>query len=120
MECVLSSLPPFLLLTPCVALYFSDTATTKKSSHAATEEQYTQSQTPLFTVSSVPALCGSLKAYKRLISSKRQGSDETMGLAGFRPGQNLHFFREGISPTWEDSMNEKVSPRFSSTRKSKN
>lgn len=104
-----SAIPVLIALLCTTALFFSDTATTKKNSHGATEEQYTQCQTPLFTVDSVPALCGSLKAYKRLISSRRanQGQD-TMGLASFRPGENLHFFRNGIAPTWEDPMNEKV------------
>lgn len=92
-------------------MFFSDTASsTKASSHGATQEQYTESQTPLFTVSSVPALCGSLKAYKRLVRSKRaRPGPDSMGLANFRAGQNLHFFVKGISPTWEDPMNEKVS-----------
>lgn len=37
-----------------------------------------------------------------------------MGLSTFRAGQNLHFFRAGVSPTWEDPWNEKV--RFRSAR----
>ena len=59
---------PNLLL----ALHFSDTAqATKASSHGATKDQYTEAITPLFTVDTVPGLCGSLKAYKRLVRSKR-------------------------------------------------
>lgn len=90
-------------------MFFSDTSRATKSS-GATQEQYTESQTELFTVGSVGSLCGSLKAYKRLVRSKRApaGNPDTMGLAAFRPGQNLHFFRKGVSPTWEDPWNEKV------------
>lgn len=92
-------------------MYFSDTSRATKQS-GATQEQYTTSLSPVFTAASVPTLCGSLKAYKRLVRSKRArpGDADTMGLAAFRPGQNLHFFREGVSPTWEDPWNEKVRP----------
>lgn len=45
---------------PLAAMFFSDTSRATKSS-GATQEQYTESQTELFTVNSVGALCGSLK-----------------------------------------------------------
>lgn len=114
----LGGYPAELPLSDSWTLYFSDTSRATKSSHSATQEQYTESQTPIFTVTSVPALCGSLKAYKRLVRSKRSRNNEpdTMGLAQFRAGMNLHCFRSYSKPTWEDPWNQKVRsmPSYSS------
>lgn len=103
------------------ALHFSDTSGTKSNSPAVTKEAYTQGIIPLFTCTTVPSLCGQLKAFKRAASSRQSRNglkrtrvlpgDANEGEDGFgltRAGQNLHFFRTGISPTWEDPYNEKV------------
>ncbi|KAK4705937.1 translation initiation factor 4E, partial [Phenoliferia sp. Uapishka_3] len=104
----LGEYPATLPLSASWTMYFSDTSRATKAS-GATQEQYTEAQTPLFTVDSVPGLCGNLKAYKRLVRSKRAraGDPNTMGLATFRAGCNLYFFRAGVAPAWEDPWNEK-------------
>ncbi|KAL8279173.1 hypothetical protein RQP46_008429 [Phenoliferia psychrophenolica] len=61
----LGGYPLELPLSSSWTMFFSDTSRATKSS-GVNEAQYTESQTALFTVASVPALCGSLKAYKRL------------------------------------------------------
>ena len=96
------------------ALHFSDTSGANKSSHGTTQDQYDDAVKKVFTAGTVPSLAGQLKAYKKLVRPKRfKASDpDSMGLT--RAGQNLHFFREGVSPTWEDAWNAKVSPHSSS------
>jgi len=96
------------------ALFFSDTSGAAKSnSAAATKEAYHEGINPIFTATTVPELCGQYKAFKQAPKSKRAkaGDPETLGLT--RPGMNLHFFRAGINPTWEDPYNEKVRARHS-------
>ncbi|BGP08178.1 hypothetical protein OF846_002656 [Rhodotorula toruloides] len=112
--------PRELPLSASWTLHFSDTSGTKSNSPAVTKEAYTQGIIPLFTCTTVPSLCGQLKAFKRAASSRQSRNglkrtrvlpgDANEGEDGFgltRAGQNLHFFRTGISPTWEDPYNEK-------------
>lgn len=109
------------------ALHFSDTSgASKHSSAAATKDAYTEGINPVFVATTVPGLCGQLKAFKKAVRHKRAKPTDPDGLGLNRPGMNLHFFRTGISPTWEDPYNEKVSfpililfiasPSFSLTR----
>lgn len=102
------------------ALFFSDTSGAAKSnSAAATKEAYHEGINPIFSAKTVPELCGQYKAFKQAPKSKRAkaGDPETLGLT--RPGMNLHFFRAGINPTWEDPYNEKVRlPLFALSRSS--
>lgn len=111
----LSSTLSFALADPFLAaLHFSDTSGANKSSHGTTQDQYDDAVKKVFTAGTVPSLVGQLKAYKKMVRPKRfKASDpDSMGLT--RAGQNLHFFREGVSPTWEDPWNAKVSrPRCS-------
>ncbi|KAM0752736.1 translation initiation factor eIF4e [Meredithblackwellia eburnea MCA 4105] len=105
----LGEYPRELPLSCSWTMFFSDTSRATKTT-ATTEAQYTDSQSRLFNCSTVPSLCGSLKAYKKLVAAKSKKGSQTgdsMGLLNFRAGQNLHFFREGITPTWEDPWNEK-------------
>lgn len=90
------------------ALHFSDTSGANKSSHGTTQDQYDEGVKKVFTAGTVPSLAGQLKAYKKMVRPKRfkPTDGDSMGLA--RAGQNLHFFREGVSPTWEDGWNAKV------------
>ncbi|GJN90678.1 hypothetical protein Rhopal_003690-T1 [Rhodotorula paludigena] len=104
----LAEYPPELPLTHSWTLHFSDTSgASKSSSAAATKDAYTEGITPVFTATTVPQLCGQLKAFKQAPKSRRAklGDQDSLGLS--RPGMNLHFFRTGISPTWEDPYNEK-------------
>jgi len=92
------------------ALHFSDTSgASKSSSAAATKDAYTEGINPVFVATTVPGLCGQLKAFKKAVRPKRAKPTDPDGLGLNRPGMNLHFFRTGISPTWEDPYNEKVS-----------
>lgn len=52
-----------------------------------------------------------------MVRPKRFKANEPDGMGLSRAGQNLHFFREGVSPTWEDAWNAKVglSASFSSS-----
>ncbi|GAA5988429.1 hypothetical protein JCM11641_005339 [Rhodosporidiobolus odoratus] len=100
--------PRELPLSCAWTLHFSDTSgASKSSSAAATKDAYTEGISPVFVAKTVPELCGSLKALKKAVRRKnwKPSDPETLGL--FRAGQNLHFFRSGISPTWEDPYNEK-------------
>ncbi|GAA6049769.1 hypothetical protein JCM3770_002152 [Rhodotorula araucariae] len=100
--------PRELPLSASWTLFFSDTSGANKSnSAAATKDAYHEGINPIFTATTVPALCGSYKAFKQAPKSKRAkaGDPDTLGLT--RPGMNLHFFRSGINPTWEDPYNEK-------------
>ncbi|BGP24772.1 translation Initiation factor eIF-4e [Rhodotorula toruloides] len=112
--------PRELPLSASWTLHFSDTSGTKSNSPAVTKEAYTEGIIPLFTCTTVPSLCGQLKAFKSAASSRQSRNglkrtrvlpgDANVGEDGFgltRAGQNLHFFRTGISPTWEDPYNEK-------------
>ncbi|BGP40307.1 hypothetical protein JCM10450v2_004288 [Rhodotorula kratochvilovae] len=100
--------PRELPLSASWTLFFSDTSGASKSnSAAATKDAYHEGINPIFTATTVPALCGSYKAFKQAPKSKRAkaGDPDSLGLS--RPGMNLHFFRSGINPTWEDPYNEK-------------
>ncbi|GAA5895286.1 hypothetical protein JCM8208_005963 [Rhodotorula glutinis] len=100
--------PSELPLSASWTLFFSDTSGAAKSnSAAATKEAYHEGINPIFSAKTVPELCGQYKAFKQAPKSKRAkaGDPETLGLT--RPGMNLHFFRAGINPTWEDPYNEK-------------
>ncbi|GAA5921835.1 hypothetical protein JCM3775_001847 [Rhodotorula graminis] len=100
--------PSDLPLSASWTLFFSDTSGAAKSnSAAATKEAYHEGINPIFSAKTVPELCGQYKAFKQAPKSKRAkaGDPETLGLT--RPGMNLHFFRAGINPTWEDPYNEK-------------
>ncbi|GAA5833526.1 hypothetical protein JCM9279_001550 [Rhodotorula babjevae] len=103
-----SDYPSELPLSASWTLFFSDTSGAAKSnSAAATKEAYHEGINPIFSAKTVPELCGQYKAFKQAPKSKRAkaGDPETLGLT--RPGMNLHFFRAGINPTWEDPYNEK-------------
>jgi hypothetical protein len=91
------------------ALHFSDTSGTKSASAAAVKDAYTEGICPVFTATTVPNLCGSLKAFKQAAGkvSRRSKAPEGESFGLTRPGMNLHFFRTGITPTWEDPFNEK-------------
>lgn len=91
------------------ALHFSDTSGTKSASAAAVKDAYVEGISPVFTATSVPALCGSLKAFKQAAGkvSRRSKAPEGESFGLTRPGMNLHFFRTGIVPTWEDEYNAK-------------
>jgi hypothetical protein len=96
------------------ALHFSDTSGASKSSSAAvTKDAYTDGINKVFTATTVPGLCGSLKAYKEAVKSLSKRVKPEDGLGLYRAGMNLHFFRTGISPTWEDAYNAKVRLRIS-------
>lgn len=97
------------LLPTITALHFSDTSGANKSSHGTTQDQYDEGVKKVFSASTVPSLVGQLKAYKKLVRPKRFKANEPDGMGLTRAGQNLHFFREGVSPTWEDAWNAKVS-----------
>lgn len=58
----------------------------------------------------VPELCGSLKAYKDAVKtiSKRAKPDDGLGL--YRAGMNLHFFRTGIKPTCAPPLISSIPP----------
>ncbi|GAA5898159.1 hypothetical protein JCM6882_003339 [Rhodosporidiobolus microsporus] len=100
--------PEELPLSASWTLHFSDTSGASKSnSAAATKDAYTEGINPIFTATTVPGLCSTLKAFKRAVRSKRAKPNDPDGLGLYRAGQNLHFFRTGISPTWEDPYNEK-------------
>lgn len=98
--------PAFIQKT---ALHFSDTSGTKSASAAAVKDAYTEGICPVFTATTVPNLCGSLKAFKQAAGkvSRRSKAPEGESFGLTRPGMNLHFFRTGITPTWEDPFNEK-------------
>ncbi|SGY24259.1 BQ5605_C019g09027 [Microbotryum silenes-dioicae] len=107
------------LTSPPTALHFSDTTVAAKSSHNTTADDYDDAVKALFTAKTVYDLCSTLKAYKRIVASKLlsnkrgpaavkpAGAIEEGGLGLNRAGQNLHFFRAGVSPTWEDPWNSK-------------
>ncbi|GAA5820234.1 hypothetical protein JCM11251_005535 [Rhodosporidiobolus azoricus] len=100
--------PDELPLSASWTLHFSDTSGASKSnSAAATKDAYTEGINPVFTATTVPKLCSTLKAFKRAVRSKRAKPGDSDGFGLYRAGQNLHFFRSGISPTWEDPYNEK-------------
>lgn len=82
----------YVLWLRSVALYFSGKASTNPG-------DYQESHSPIFHCSTVAELCGSLKAYKTLVRSKkaRPGEPDQM-LANLRSGQNLHFFVKDIVP----------------------
>ncbi|KAK4046533.1 hypothetical protein OIV83_005985 [Microbotryomycetes sp. JL201] len=100
----LMSYPPELPLTSSWTLHFSDTSSASKSNHGTTADQYDDAVKKVFDADTVPLLCGNLKAFKKLAKPKR-AKDDSLGLT--RAGQNLHFFRTGVSPTWEDPWNAK-------------
>jgi len=116
--------PTNLPLERAWTLYFSDTsATTKRSStHGATGvQQYSSTISPLFTISDVPTLCGSLKALSSIYGTAGPGRGArrntgggshpqpeeawSLGLAKMKQGMNFHFFRDGVEPVWEDKWN---------------
>ncbi|KAK4049482.1 hypothetical protein OIO90_005433 [Microbotryomycetes sp. JL221] len=99
-----NSYPPELPLTTSWTLHFSDTSSASKSNHGTTADQYDDAVKKVFEADTVPLLCGNLKAFKRLAKPKK-ARDDSLGLT--RAGQNLHFFRTGVSPTWEDPWNAK-------------
>ncbi|GAA5923882.1 hypothetical protein JCM1841_001423 [Sporobolomyces salmonicolor] len=104
----ISEYPRELPLNASWTLHFSDTSgASKSSSAAATKDAYTEGIQPIFVATTVPALCGQLKAFKKQVRSKRAKPTDHDGMGLHRPGMNLHFFRTGISPTWEDPYNEK-------------
>ncbi|GAA5940805.1 eukaryotic translation initiation factor 4E [Sporobolomyces koalae] len=104
----ISEYPKELPLSQSWTLHFSDTSgASKHSSAAATKDAYTEGINPVFVATTVPGLCGQLKAFKKAVRHKRAKPNEPDGLGLNRPGMNLHFFRTGISPTWEDPYNEK-------------
>lgn len=86
--------------------------TSKKNSSA---QQWQDGQSEIFTASTVFELVGSLKAYKdkaHELPWMPQGKDGQGGLLGLSRKQdnhNLHFFRQGIQPAWEDQWNDAVS-----------
>ncbi|KAM0791502.1 hypothetical protein ACM66B_005955 [Microbotryomycetes sp. NB124-2] len=96
--------PPELPLNASWTLHFSDTSSASKSNHGTTADQYDDAVKKVFVAETVPQLCGNLKAFKKLAKPKR-AKDDSLGLT--RAGQNLHFFRTGVSPTWEDPWNAK-------------
>ncbi|KDE08927.1 hypothetical protein MVLG_01020 [Microbotryum lychnidis-dioicae p1A1 Lamole] len=114
-----SAYPTDLPLTAAWTLHFSDTTVAAKSSHNTTADDYDDAVKALFTAKTVYDLCSTLKAYKRIVASKLlsnkrgpaavkpAGAIEEGGLGLNRAGQNLHFFRAGVSPTWEDPWNSK-------------
>ncbi|SCV71967.1 BQ2448_4661 [Microbotryum intermedium] len=113
-----STYPTDLPLTAAWTLHFSDTTVAAKSSHNTTADDYDDAVKALFTAKTVYDLCSTLKAYKRIVASKFSSSNkrggakpagalEEGGLGLNRAGQNLHFFRAGVSPTWEDPWNSK-------------
>ncbi|SCZ88581.1 BZ3500_MvSof-1268-A1-R1_Chr2-1g04504 [Microbotryum saponariae] len=115
-----SAYPTDLPLTAAWTLHFSDTTVAAKSSHNTTADDYDDAVKALFTAKTVYDLCSTLKAYKRIVASKFSSSNkrgpaavkpagaiEEGGLGLNRAGQNLHFFRAGVSPTWEDPWNSK-------------
>ncbi|GAA5856765.1 hypothetical protein JCM8547_008830 [Rhodosporidiobolus lusitaniae] len=100
--------PRELPLSASWTLHFSDTSGASKSSSAAvTKDAYTEGINPIFTATTVPSLCGSLKAFKKAARRKNAKPTDPDGMGLYRAGMNLHFFRTGISPTWEDPYNEK-------------
>ncbi|GAA5877158.1 hypothetical protein JCM3774_003318 [Rhodotorula dairenensis] len=101
--------PAEMPLSTSWTLHFSDTSGTKSASAAAVKDAYTEGISPVFTATTVPALCGSLKAFKQAAGkvSRRSKAPEGESFGLTRPGMNLHFFRTGITPTWEDAFNEK-------------
>ncbi|ORY56534.1 translation initiation factor eIF 4e-like domain-containing protein [Leucosporidium creatinivorum] len=99
--------PEALPLSAPWTLHFSDTSGANKSSHGTTQDQYDEGVKKVFSASTVPSLVGQLKAYKKLVRPKRFKANEPDGMGLTRAGQNLHFFREGVSPTWEDAWNAK-------------
>jgi len=104
----ISEYPRELPLSQSWTLHFSDTSgASKSSSAAATKDAYTEGINPVFVATTVPGLCGQLKAFKKAVRPKRAKPTDPDGLGLNRPGMNLHFFRTGISPTWEDPYNEK-------------
>ncbi|GAA5979700.1 hypothetical protein JCM5350_003820 [Sporobolomyces pararoseus] len=104
----ISEYPKELPLSQSWTLHFSDTSgASKHSSAAATKDAYTEGINPVFVATTVPGLCGQLKAFKKAVRHKRAKPTDPDGLGLNRPGMNLHFFRTGISPTWEDPYNEK-------------
>ncbi|GAA5838811.1 hypothetical protein JCM3766R1_004216 [Sporobolomyces carnicolor] len=104
----ISTYPKELPLSQSWTLHFSDTSgASKHSSAAATKDAYTEGINPVFVATTVPGLCGQLKAFKKAVRHKRAKPTDPDGLGLNRPGMNLHFFRTGISPTWEDPYNEK-------------
>ncbi|GAA6023555.1 hypothetical protein JCM11491_005342 [Sporobolomyces phaffii] len=104
----ISTYPKEMPLSQSWTLHFSDTSgASKHSSAAATKDAYTEGINPVFHATTVPGLCGQLKAFKKAVRHKRAKPTDPDGLGLNRPGMNLHFFRTGISPTWEDPYNEK-------------
>ncbi|KWU46970.1 translation initiation factor eIF4e [Rhodotorula sp. JG-1b] len=101
--------PAEMPLSTSWTLHFSDTSGTKSASAAAVKDAYTEGICPVFTATTVPNLCGSLKAFKQAAGkvSRRSKAPEGESFGLTRPGMNLHFFRTGITPTWEDPFNEK-------------
>lgn len=117
MQCAILLWSSHLLSITCAttpALHFSDTSGANKSNQT-TADAYDDAVKPVFTADSVPSLCGALKAFKKAARPKRGGKlvDDSLGLT--RAGQNLHFFRAGVSPTWEDGWNAKVRATFAAS-----
>ncbi|EGG04146.1 uncharacterized protein MELLADRAFT_75229 [Melampsora larici-populina 98AG31] len=66
-------------------------------------------------IESVENLCESLMGFKKFMGIRLKGIGLMglekpgcgIGLVGFRAQQNLHFFRVGVGPVWEDPWNSK-------------
>ncbi|GAA5983490.1 hypothetical protein JCM10908_000306 [Rhodotorula pacifica] len=101
--------PAEMPLNTSWTLHFSDTSGTKSASAAAVANAYAGGITPVFAATTVPGLCGSLKAFKQAAGkvTRRAKAPEGDSFGLTRPGMNLHFFRTGIQPTWEDPYNQK-------------
>ncbi|KAH9816408.1 translation initiation factor eIF 4e-like domain-containing protein [Melampsora americana] len=107
-------------------LFFSDTSPTSttssgnktpsssnRSSYLKASEYQSGMSIVFKEINTVESLCESLVGLKRFIGSKCRGYEwlegpgKGIGLVAFKAQQNLHFFKTGVSPVWEDPWNNK-------------
>ncbi|KAF9404645.1 translation initiation factor eIF4E, partial [Podila epigama] len=88
-----SQYPDEMPLSDEWTLFFSDTSRAKDKSQV--QDAYSSAITPLFTCHTVPQFATSWK-YVR----------ERVRPASMKVNQNLHWFKKGIKPMWEDPRNK--------------
>lgn len=105
-------------------LFFSDTSPTSSTSAPKTPSssrsthlkaaEYQSGMSVVFNeIKTVESLCESLVGLKRFIGSRCRGFEwlegpgKGVGLVALKAQQNLHFFRCGVGPVWEDPWNAK-------------
>ncbi|KAG0147652.1 hypothetical protein CROQUDRAFT_42537, partial [Cronartium quercuum f. sp. fusiforme G11] len=75
--------------------------------------EYQSGMSEVFSnLNDVESLCNALIGFKKTLANRmlRSGLETPgngLGLIGMKPQQNLHFFKVGVNPVWEDPWNVK-------------